>query len=68
MDEIDRANVEASRTLDAALAQATNRPLETPLIIDGFRVCLDCEVVIPENRLAALPAAVRCISCQEEKE
>ncbi len=32
----------------------------------GF--CSNCECPIPENRLIALPFAVRCINCQEGQE
>lgn len=41
---------------------------ETPLEIDGVRVCTECEEAIPERRLASVPAAVRCVGCQVDHE
>ncbi len=41
---------------------------ETPLVIDGTVVCLDCGDDIPAARIAANPAAVRCVDCQARKE
>lgn len=33
-----------------------------------YGICEECEDLINENRLLANPAAILCISCQEEKE
>lgn len=41
---------------------------EDPLIINGVRYCLDCEMPIPLKRLENEPKAVRCVSCQTIKE
>jgi RNA polymerase-binding transcription factor DksA len=30
------------------------------------RSCRDCDVIIPDARLAAQPHALRCIDCQQE--
>ena len=36
---------------------------------DGtYGLCVDCEEPIPPRRLAAVPWAARCLSCQEERE
>ncbi len=51
------------QAIDAHQANNAHRPL----LIDGVRVCLDCEEDIHE-RLAALPTAVRCLLCQEQYE
>lgn len=42
-----------------ALSQALER-----LDAGQYGQCLDCSVEIPEARLSAYPAALRCISCQ----
>ncbi len=33
-----------------------------------FGTCIDCEGSIPVERLAVYPAALRCITCQQQKE
>lgn len=33
-----------------------------------YGLCVDCDAVIPEDRLAVQPAASRCIGCQERHE
>lgn len=43
-----------------------NRPVETPLLINGVRVCKSCEEIIKPERLTALPASVRCVYCQND--
>lgn len=30
--------------------------------------CVECGAPIPEKRLAALPKATRCVSCQEQRD
>ena len=54
----------------AALAkqQADARTQETPLVVDGVRLCLDCEDAIPAERLQRMPYAVRCVHCQQTHE
>ena len=63
-DEVDHANkltddrnVVEIRTIQRSLQQKN----ETGL-------CIDCEEDIESERLAALPSARRCISCQESME
>jgi len=34
----------------------------------GYGTCLNCEDPIPEKRMRALPWAVLCVPCQEQKE
>ncbi len=36
---------------------------EKPLVINGQRYCLDCEIRVPKQRIEACNA-VRCIECQ----
>jgi phage/conjugal plasmid C-4 type zinc finger TraR family protein len=53
---------------DQAVANEIERILErgraasTGAVVDG--VCHDCGARIGEERLAALPSAVRCVNCQ----
>jgi phage/conjugal plasmid C-4 type zinc finger TraR family protein len=57
---------------DQAVANEIERILErgraasTGAVADG--VCHDCGETIGEERLAAVPSAVRCVSCQVEWE
>jgi phage/conjugal plasmid C-4 type zinc finger TraR family protein len=64
MDDVDVAQKyeESARRHGAAITLTPDRA--TPLVIDGETCCCDCEVVIPEERLAARPDAARCIECQ----
>lgn len=36
---------------------------EKPLVVDGERLCLNCEIAISQQRIEAVDA-VRCIECQ----
>jgi len=53
---------------DQAVAQQIERILEKGRDADPGQAadgrCVDCGGLIGEERLAALPAAVRCVSCQ----
>ncbi len=40
---------------------------QQPLIINGVRVCLDCEEPITA-RISILPTVVRCLPCQQDYE
>jgi DnaK suppressor protein len=51
-----------------AISAHVNRKPEAPLIIDGLRCCVYCEEIIDADRLAYLPHAVRCVSCQQDHE
>lgn len=56
LEEMDRtAGLSAVRSVCAA---PTN----------PFAACLDCDEEIESHRRAALPSAVRCLSCQEARE
>lgn len=68
MDIVDIANARADEHLQRDLANHRNRPLETPLVLDGVRVCKDCEEPIEPERLRAVPTAVRCVDCQSRKD
>jgi len=70
VDEIDDAQdmEELHRDLSIKKILARTQEEEGPLMIGGIRFCLDCEEPIPEKRLKAHPAAVRCITCQNRKE
>lgn len=56
--EIERDVRELRRTKDAL------KRLHTP----DFGICIDCGAEIPYARLAAEPAATRCLSCQTAAE
>jgi len=58
------------RELEALIARqaARGETKETPFVIEGKRVCLDCFEPIAARRLKANPDAVRCIGCQQDKE
>ncbi|HHC6515902.1 TPA: TraR/DksA family transcriptional regulator [Vibrio parahaemolyticus] len=68
-DQFDRAQELETLFRNAAIA---NRPVqaeeEPDVDEDGNRYCLSCGCVIPPKRVKALPAAVRCVSCQSRKE
>lgn len=69
MDTVDIAKELELKQRDEALkTHFSNQAKETPLIIDGVRVCLDCDAAIPEERIQANPAAVRCTECQSYQE
>jgi len=67
--------IDSAQTLDelyreSALIAAKMRhgSNEDPLIINGVRCCLDCEVPIPGGRLDKVPDARRCVNCQTKIE
>jgi len=70
MDDIDRAKVREMQDRQRALQAQLEKGLETenPLYIAGVRFCLDCYEPIPDERIAARPESVRCVSCKEELE
>lgn len=67
-DIFDRAAELEQRQRDQALKAALNRPKETPRQNEHGRYCIGCDVQIPAARLVAVPHAVRCITCQQERE
>jgi RNA polymerase-binding transcription factor DksA len=56
--EVDR-DVSELRDIDAARER---------LRTGEFGTCIDCGVSIPAERLEALPAAARCVDCQQLRE
>lgn len=61
MDIIDLANESLYQDLLVVRGAPTER-------IERAGVCVDCNGVIPEQRLMAVPNALRCLECQEEYE
>ena len=65
-DLIDKANEQAQRHRDAAIAAA--RLKQQALISNDTTECEDCEKPIGEQRKQYMPSATRCIPCQNEHE
>lgn len=65
-DLIDKANEQAQRHRDAAIAAA--RLKQQALIANDTTECEDCEKPIGEKRKQYMPSAIRCIPCQNEHE
>lgn len=65
-DLIDKANKQAQRNLDAALAAA--RLKTQAMTANDITDCIDCEKPIGEQRKQFIPSATRCIPCQNEHE
>lgn len=63
MDEIDRAQRQNERAIEAAIARAAMLPQG-----QGRADCEDCGHEIPAARRAAYPAATRCVYCQTSHE
>lgn len=66
MDEkyMEMAAENEERQRQQAIADHAGRTTEEQLIVDGVVVCRECDAPIPEQRLAHVPDAVRCIDCQ----
>lgn len=67
-DIFDQAAEIEQRQRDQALKAALTRPKETPRQNEHGRYCIRCGIQIPVTRLAIVPSAVRCVSCQQEHE
>lgn len=65
-DIIDDAQQHESAFLAASLARSRPAPGPAPIISDGVAHCAECEAVIPEARLKALPGVGLCVGCAEE--
>ncbi len=63
MDNLDKAKDIEIRQRQAGIDAVTNKLAKT-----GTINCIDCGEVIPEARRRAYPAAVRCVTCQQEVE
>lgn len=64
----DAQDFETNRRATALAGAAKPEPGPGPIFIDGVAHCAECEAVIPEARLKALPGVGLCRSCQEERE
>jgi DnaK suppressor protein len=68
-DIADLAEIREAKQRQDAIERITHRRFETPLLdILDRRICLDCEEIIPLQRIAAAPHAVRCVPCQQASE
>ena len=73
-DAIDQSDADAQIELDLALLQMKSEMLmqvDAALVrLDAgeYGSCAECDGVIAERRLRALPFAVRCQGCQERRE
>lgn len=64
MDMVDRAANEIEHYLSVKLANIQQQHSEVDDKITE-RYCVDCGELIPQERLKAIPGAIRCVSCQE---
>lgn len=68
-DESDRASDIQQFENELALKRHRQQPKEKPVFNDnGLRICVDCDVLIPIERIRANEHAVRCVHCQDELE
>lgn len=64
-DAFDRASDLEMEERQRALNAHVNRVKETP---EAYGVCNDCGGDIPARRMATLPDATCCVTCQEIRE
>jgi len=64
----DAQDFESSRRAVALAGAASIDRGPVALMIDGVAHCADCEAVIPEARLKAVPGCGQCVICAEERE
>ncbi|MDP2848964.1 MAG: TraR/DksA C4-type zinc finger protein [Humidesulfovibrio sp.] len=64
----DAQDFETNRRAAALADAAVSEPGPGPIFIDGVAHCAECEAVIPEARLKALPGVGLCVACAEERE
>jgi len=68
-DIVDRAQPYEEALLAEAHAMHAARMFhEEPRIVNGARLCLDCDEPLSKKRLKAAPEAVRCVDCQKLRE
>jgi DnaK suppressor protein len=73
-DEVENSDAGAQQAIDFTLIQMsadTLRRIEEAVVrLDAgeFGYCFECEGEISEQRLRALPFAVRCTACEEQRE
>lgn len=69
MDACDAASYETELQNAAAISiqQTAWNAIKSKVFYndDGIRYCEDCNCVIPEKRLIAVPHTTRCVHCQE---
>jgi len=65
-DDMDKAQQIEEKNRQASIKRALNNR-ETPNIVNGQILCLDCYVTVPPERVKAANA-VRCIECQTFEE
>lgn len=49
---------------DALAARAARTFHEEPRVVNGQRLCRDCDEPLSKKRLKFVPEAVRCVDCQ----
>ena len=64
MNEADHAQINKEAERAASIKRAIQPSIGKPLILNGVRVCIVCEEEIEQERLIAMPNAVRCLYCQ----
>jgi len=67
-DPADLAHVQEEAFRTQALARAQRTRGRGPDMSDGTPKCWDCGEEIPAARLAKVPDAECCVSCQNERE
>jgi hypothetical protein len=65
-DQFDQASKLAQLEISKALQNHQQRK-EKPLVINGVRCCLDCEIAVEPKRVT-LVDSIRCIGCQVHHE
>ena len=68
-DIADIAQSEENKDRDAAILAALMPPAGCeagPCWIDGLAYCRECEALIPEKRLRAVPGTGLCVTCAAE--
>jgi DnaK suppressor protein len=74
LDETEHAEAEIQEHIEVALIQMKAETLErvkealARLDAGEYGYCVECEAEIKEQRLRALPFAVRCTACEESLE
>ena len=68
MDFADEGQAAETLYREGAIAAALPAPAGNQVIENGRVVCAECGDTIPAARLAAMPQATRCRTCQEDSE
>lgn len=68
-DNVDASQAAEAKSRQTALDTVRCRPLgQGPDMSDGTPRCRECGEEIPAARLAKVPDAERCVTCQQEAE